>query len=111
MIAPFLDKRLNDTFQTLDTRYNLKDETARFKSWVNFSSAFSEPFHRWARYREGFSGSLVQELLDRSPQSKDSTVVADPMCGSGSTLVAARQRGFDVIGCDVNDFAAFISES
>lgn len=37
------------------------------------------------------------------------TVVLDPFCGSGTTLLAAQQRGFESIGIDLNPIACLIS--
>ena len=110
-MKPFTNERLNETFRSLDDRYNLTDESDTFKNLVNFSLSGGEPFHGWARYREGYSGELVRELIRRSGVTHGSHFVVDPMCGSGTTVVSARQAGFDAVGFDINDFAAYVSAS
>jgi len=93
----------------LEDRYQIVDESDRFAGLVNFSTASSCPIHRWVRYREGFSAKLVSELLSRSNINRTRHFVADPMCGSGTTLVSAKQIGFDALGLDVNPYAVEMS--
>ena len=52
-------------------------------------------------YREGYSPILVKELIKRSQINHEKMFVADPMMGSGSTLVAAKELGFDTMGIDI----------
>lgn len=33
---------------------------------------------------------------------KDSVLIVDPFCGTGTTLVAAKRLGYSYIGCDIN---------
>jgi DNA methylase/ParB-like nuclease family protein len=54
--------------------------------------------HEWAA-----EISAVTEMVDRL--SEPGQVVADPMCGSGTTLLAAQALGRHAVGCDV-DLAA-----
>jgi len=111
----FLDVYRNQSLGTcLDSlveRYHLSDETARFSKLVNISESKSSPFHRWARYREGYSGDLVKELIRRSEVDGGLHIVVDPMCGSGSTLVAAKELGIDSVGFDVNPFAVDLTNA
>ena len=54
----FLDKTLE-----LERKFPFRDESEKFSDLVNFSKNYSVPFYRWARYREGYSGELVKELI------------------------------------------------
>lgn len=65
-----------------------------------------EPIHRWFCYREGYSLALAARLIQDVPQSG---LVADPCCGTGVTLLAARYHGCSSIGVDINPLAAFAS--
>ena len=56
-------------------------------------------FHLWGQSVDG-----VKEILRRL--SKDGGVVCDPMCGGGSTMVAALELGGrKIIACDIDEKA------
>lgn len=101
----FDNKELQLFFENLETKYHVKNEVNFFAQLVNMSTACKKPFHRWIRYREGYSGELVREILKRYPISPQKHFVMDPMCGSGSSLVACGDLGIDAIGLDVNGYA------
>lgn len=65
----------------------------------------AEPIQRWLQYREGYTLELCRQVFD----DRESLVV-DPFCGFGSTLVAATQQGLPSIGFDMNPLAVFVSE-
>jgi site-specific DNA-methyltransferase (adenine-specific) len=95
--------------QALESRYEVVDETSTFRALVNTSVSSRAPFHRWVRYREGYAGDLVKEVLRRYPVDSKRYFVMDPMVGSGSTLVAAAQLGLDAVGSDVSGYAVLSS--
>jgi hypothetical protein len=95
-----------EELRSLENQYPVKDESHLFSDLVNTARSKREPYNRWARYREGYSGDLVKELIDRSGIDPSKHFVLDPMCGSGTTLVAAAQKGFCSLGLDVNPYAA-----
>jgi len=72
---------------------------------VNFSQSKNEPIHRWFRYREGFSPSLVQYFIDKQDEC-----VLDPFCGSGTSLVTALQLKKNSIGIDLNPLSTFMAK-
>jgi hypothetical protein len=93
---------LKEFIYSLEMKYPLYDETERLKEHVNFSTAKSTAYQRWLRYREGYSTLLVEELIMRSEISPSNYFVADPMMGSGTTLISALNLGYDSLGIDVN---------
>ena len=104
---------LEDTFKSyefcqalehLENKYNVSNEEQFFQKLVNTSLSKLQPYHRWVRYREGYAGDLVKEILARYPCVPQGFVL-DPMCGSGSTSVAASELGLKSVGLDVNPFA------
>jgi hypothetical protein len=101
----FRNRELSRLFEHLEIRYAVKNEANLFAKLVNMSTASREPFHRWIRYREGYAGELVKEILRRYPIDADRFYLMDPMCGSGSSLVAAKQQGIASVGLDVNGYA------
>jgi hypothetical protein len=111
---PFTDVSKVPIYSRLDRlqeAYSFKDESHLFADLVNTSTVHSRPFHRWARYREGYSPLLVEELIRRSALDPSSHYVMDPMCGSGTTVVAANEIGFDCLGCDVNTYAVDLTNA
>ena len=97
-----------EAIQNIEERFDYVDETDHFGNLVNFSTAKSEPYQRWVRYREGYSTVLVNELINRSDIDREQFFIADPMVGSGSTVIAATKNGFDSFGVDVNPYCHLI---
>jgi len=102
---------LADRINQLERQFIIIDEQRRFRNLLNPSASKEEPFHRWARYREAYSGTLVKELIQCSNLDSSHQFVFDPMCGSGSTLVASAQMAFDCVGSDVNPYAIDLSNA
>lgn len=63
--------------------------------------------------RIGYSTQKPLELLYKiiSSSCPPDGLVFDPFCGSGTTLVAAKQLGMSYIGCDINPKAIEISNA
>ena len=101
----YKNSQLEKLLEDAERRYSVTDETSFFSKLVNTSLSKSQPFHRWIRYREGFAGELVKEIIRRYPINPKIEFVLDPMCGSGSTNIACRQLNIDSLGMDVNPFA------
>lgn len=81
-------------------------EANGFASLVNYSSLSDEPVHRWFRYREGYSLQLVKELIAGLPKG---SVIVDPFCGCGTTLLAAQELGYESYGFDINPISTLVS--
>lgn len=105
----YSNKQLKDFIYSLESRFEINNEIEFFNQLVNFSKNKEIPYHSWFKYREGFSHTLIKELLFRSGVSKDEYVL-DPFCGSGTTVVEAALNGYAGIGIDINPMSAFISE-
>lgn len=105
----YLSEDLVSKVQELEGKYRTTDETEFFASLVNMSTSKVQPYHRWIRYREGYAGDLVKELLRRYPVKRGHFAL-DPMCGSGSTLVACKEEGINSLGLDVNPYAILSSK-
>ena len=105
----YSSQALANLVKEIEVLFTKVDEQAFFRDLVNISRSRTEPYHRWARYREGFSGALVAEMIRRSSLDPKRHFIFDPMCGSGSTLVASAQLGFDSIGSDINSYSVDLS--
>ena len=65
--------------------------------------------HKWYDYLEDFPYSLIEEKFVEYNLRNDSIVV-DPFCGSGTTMVTANMFHFDAIGFDANPLMTFVSK-
>lgn len=109
--AVYENTRLASRLADLENSLGVVNEEQVFENLVNSSTSKSRPYYRWARYREGYSGDLVKELVHRSDLDTRRHFIFDPMCGSGSTLIASAQLGFDCLGADVNPYAIDITNA
>jgi hypothetical protein len=69
------------------------------------------PVHRWVPWIAGFSAQFVDDCLSKylSYKDKADSYVLDPFAGVGTTLVQAYIRGFNVVGFEINPYAALAS--
>ncbi len=80
-------------------------------------SAFSRnrelPVHRWVPWIAGFSAQFVEDCLSKYLKGADprETWVLDPFAGVGTTLVETYLRGFNVLGFEINPYAALAART
>ncbi len=67
-----------------------------------------EAVHDWYRFVLSFPPHLVRHYVERFDLVPGS-VVLDPFCGTGTTLVECRKLGLNAIGVESNPLAAFAS--
>ena len=70
----------------------------------SFASNKILPVHRWVPWIAGFSSGFVRDVIETHLPSPG--VVLDPFAGVGTTLVEAAWLGHDVIGFEINPYAA-----
>ena len=51
-----------------------------------------------------YLGKFIPQIVEIFLRKFEPTVVCDPFCGSGTTLVEASALGIDAIGCDISEF-------
>lgn len=66
------------------------------------------PFHDWYRFVLSYPPHLVRDYIDNFGLTNQS-VILDPFCGTGTTLVEAKLRGISSFGTEANSFAHFAS--
>jgi len=98
---------------TLFTRAETTDdeETGPGFGDTSFTKNRREPLHRWVPWIAGFSAAFVEEVLNSIGHKHPREItVLDPFAGVGTTLVEAMKRGYNVVGFEINPYAALACE-
>ena len=64
--------------------------------------------HEWYRFELSFPAHLVRQYLGRF-EIEPSSLVLDPFCGTGTTLVECKKRGISSLGIEAHPMARFAS--
>ena len=67
-----------------------------------------QAFHNWYRFVLAYPPELVRKYIEGFGLS-DESVVLDPFCGTGTTLVECKLRGITSVGLETNPVARFAS--
>lgn len=104
---------LNRLFRESLTGLNPYEEslTQRFEQakLVTFAQNKTTPIYNWFYYKEGFSRDFVWDSLSELKIPKGSLVL-DPFCGTGTTLLSAKQAGYASVGSDILPLGVFVSK-
>ncbi|MDE2931474.1 MAG: DNA methyltransferase [Chloroflexota bacterium] len=74
-----------------------------------FTSNREAPVHRWVPWIAGYSKHFVADAIARYANSR--SIVLDPFAGVGTTLIEADLAGHEVIGFEINPYAAFAAQT
>ena len=80
-----------------------------FAKLVTFVPNKKVPIHNWFHFKEGFSRDFVVKMFEIFG-IKEGMKVLDPFCGSGTTLLVAKEMGIDTYGVDASPLAVFVSQ-
>lgn len=81
----------------------------KYKKLVNFKTNLNLSRHSWFDIKEGYSASLVENIIKDFKISKKKGYILDPFSGSGTTTIQSSILGFKSIGIEVNPFLHFLS--
>jgi len=77
--------------------------------WDFVDAPANSGIHAIHPYPAKFIPQIPQKLIELF-HPHDSSIILDPFCGSGTTLVEAINMGFDAVGVDVNPLACLIAK-
>ena len=73
----------------------------------SFAKNKNLPLHRWVPWVAGFSADFVEDALRTYlPKGDSDAWVLDPFAGVGTTLVESFLSGLNVVGFEINPYAA-----
>lgn len=102
-------EELSKFIMELEQKYNIINDFEHYNQLVNFSQNKDKPVHEWFKYREGFSSTLIEEIINISNLTSND-IILDPFVGSGTTSVVATQMGYESIGIDVNPMSIEVAK-
>lgn len=88
--------------------YRLHVERENLRQAVTFVENKSEPIHRWYGFTQGFSTTLVAELIKEVEASSRSRIY-DPFAGSGTTLLTCKEMGISSVGSEISPLMCWIT--
>jgi DNA modification methylase len=108
------DEQLSELkrYRNLERRFVVA-ERPEFASLVIAEQNQELPVHRWFRFKEAYSASLLPTLLSSRGSSKRTTTILDPFCGVGTTLLSVQtsERNLSAIGIEHNPFIRFVAST
>ncbi|MBL7826786.1 MAG: hypothetical protein JNJ57_09155 [Saprospiraceae bacterium] len=87
----------------LEIAYNLNRKV------VSFQANKDEPIYRWFKYKEGFSSALVKYFL--TEYSPIPGKLLDPFAGTGTTLFAGQELGWQSYGIELLPVGVFVMQT
>jgi len=90
----------------LDTQEQIKK--VAFDKKINQIQPKDKAIHDWYRFVLSFPPHLVRKYIDEFKLESNS-VILDPFCGTGTTLVESKLNGISAIGVEANHLAHFVS--
>jgi len=92
------------------TLFGLPAATNGFRD-PSFAKNKNLPLHRWVPWVAGFSADFVQDCIHNYlPNANRDSWVLDPFAGVGTTLVEAYLGGLNVVGFEINPYAALATK-
>jgi Predicted DNA modification methylase len=77
----------------------------------SFAKNKNLPLHRWVPWVAGFSANFVEDAINHYlPQKHSEAWVLDPFAGVGTTLAEAYVGGLNVVGFEINPYAALATK-
>lgn len=97
--------------EKLLSHFEGKLTTARHidRKLVSFQANKTAPIYRWFKYKEGFSSALVRHFLREYAPTPGKLL--DPFAGSGTSLFAGKELGWEAHGIELLPVGSFAIEA
>lgn len=94
-----------------DSRYkDLLEKKPEYYKQVTFRKTKQKPVYNWFHYKEGYDPELIWNLTQELDLEEGQRII-DPFCGTGTTLLAARENGFPSMGIDALPLCVFVANT
>ena len=84
------------------------EERLKYRCWVTPKTSRQKPVHRWCVFPHSFTAELVHGLIYKWGLKENDSIL-DPFCGSGTTILTAKENGIPSTGYDLSPYAVFVS--
>jgi len=68
------------------------------------------PVYNWFYFTEAYSKELVREIILKNPVKSKIPRLYDPFCGTGTSLLVAKEFGFESYGTDISFLMYLVSK-
>jgi len=82
-------------------------ENLELGKYMTFQASKEKPIHRWFYYKEGYSPEIVDYALKKENAKG---ILLDPFCGTGTSLLSAKENNLESRGIDASELAVFVSK-
>jgi len=81
--------------------------TVGMRAELTFRANVGQGRHGWLRLTPAYSVGLVERLVEENGDGP----ILDPFAGTGTTIIAAKHRGVESEGVDINPFLVWLGET
>lgn len=78
--------------------------------WSTFRGNNNFPVYNWFYFTEAFSRGLVRSIILKYPVKTPNPKLLDPFCGTGTSLLVAKELGIESTGTDVSPLMYIIAK-
>ena len=76
--------------------------------WTTYRGNNNYPIYNWFYFTEAYSRGIVNKYIKKYNITGK---ILDPFCGTGTTLLVAKENGLEAIGYDVSKLMALVSKA
>lgn len=78
--------------------------------WSTFRGNNNFPVYNWFYFTEAFSRGLVRSIILKFPVKTQNPKLLDPFCGTGTSLLVAKEMGIESTGTDISPLMYLIAK-